>query len=108
MTHQVVPKLFIQGQCKIHSGPESRNWEQPELVTLYLVGENSILSEIRGKSIKGAFQLGLFRFQVVRGDPKGNGGAGMPGTERQIRGALLYGDRKEPNATFPQMTINYL
>ena len=31
VTHQVVPKLLIQGQCKSHSGLESRVWEQPDV-----------------------------------------------------------------------------
>ena len=29
VTHQVVPKLFIQGLCNIHTCPESRVREQP-------------------------------------------------------------------------------
>ena len=28
VTHQVVPKLSIQGLCNSHTGPESRVWEQ--------------------------------------------------------------------------------
>ena len=31
VTHQVVPKLSIQGLCNNHTGPELRVWEQPEL-----------------------------------------------------------------------------
>ena len=31
VTHQVVPKLSIQGQCKSHSSPESRVWEQTDV-----------------------------------------------------------------------------
>ena len=31
MTHQVVPKLSIQGQFYNHTGPESRVWEQPDV-----------------------------------------------------------------------------
>ena len=27
-THQVVPKLSIEGICNSHTGPESRVWEQ--------------------------------------------------------------------------------
>ena len=31
MTHQVVPKLSIQGLCNSHTGPESIVWEQPDM-----------------------------------------------------------------------------
>ena len=31
VTHQVVPKLFIQGLCNSHTGPELRVWEQSDV-----------------------------------------------------------------------------
>ena len=36
----------------------------------------------------------MFRFRVVRGDPEDIGGSGIPGTEEQNGGALLYGGPK--------------
>ena len=36
----------------------------------------------------------MFRFRLVRGDPEDIGGSGIPGTEGENGGALLYGGPK--------------
>ena len=36
----------------------------------------------------------MLRFRVVRGDPEDIGGSGIPGTEGENGGALLYGGPK--------------
>ena len=38
--------------------------------------------------------LRMFRFRLVRGDPEDIGGSGIPGTEGENGGALLYGGPK--------------